>query len=319
MTLSEILQAAYAKLNYVSAPPAAVTTRFTQSLNAWHRRILAQPGMGLVRDAVYTLTTVDGTAEYALPPTVGRLIGMTQISQGIPLVERSLDWFRRHDPQQTSIGAPSSVYIPLGERHVQAQPADASELFVDSTSASDTGTAFCDVTRIGGYPRSLSAVMTGATAVSLGAAAVDAIWINKFYLSVPAVGTVTLHEDVEGGTELARIPIGQTYARYPWIRLWPTPAGEDYAIDYTRTLVDLVNGSDEPLWPADFHWLLVTAIEYEEFIKTDDSRARTRLQEIDAGLRDLKSWLFNRPGTVYVPGQREPGRSSLGPWYPAGT
>lgn len=319
MTLTEILADVYRRLDYASSPPAAVTTRLTAYANTWHRRILSRPGIALLRDDTYALTSVSGTAEYALPPIIGRVKGIHQQSNGVRLEERSLDWLRTVDPDLTGTGAPAYVYIPLGERHVQKQPSDASEIFVDSTSASDTNTAYIEVTRTGGYHRSLSVSMTGTTAVSLGSAITDAITIDKFYLSAAAVGTVTLHEDASGGTELARIPIGQLYARYLWVRFWPTPAGETYHVDYTRAIVDLANGTDEPLWPADFHWLLVTAVEYEELMKTDDSRAPIRRQELEQGINDLRSWTQNRPDYVIVPGRPRTGRSRLGPNFPAGT
>jgi hypothetical protein len=86
-----------------------------------------------------------------------------------------------------------------GRQAVAQQPAAACALFVDSTSASDTNTCYVEGVITGGYPRSVSVLMTGASAANISTLVTDWIRVDKFYLSAAAVGTVTLHETASGG------------------------------------------------------------------------------------------------------------------------
>jgi hypothetical protein len=231
---------------------------------------------------------------------------------------RSREWYHRSEPDPTITGTPEA-WIPLGYSAVAAQPSNASEIFIDSTSASDTGTVYIEGIKTGGYPITLSTTMTGVTAKSLSAAHTDIIEITKFYISQAAVGVVTLHEDASGGTELARIPIGQMFARYQQIALWPTPgAAITYTVDAERDTPDMANAADEPLFPARFHRLLVDYALWKEHEKTDDSRAPGAEQRWLKGVSDLRYFVTCPPDYLPVMG-REPRLSSsrFGPWFPA--
>lgn len=320
MTLSEIQQDVYARCNYGTSPSTAVVNRITRFINQRHRVILADRGMERLRDDQYSLTSTSGTAIYAMPQALARIKHITQRTNNIPLEPQSLAWLRMVDPGLTATGGPAYAYIELGTRQVAQQPSDASEIFVKSTSASDTGTAYIEGVRTGGYRRSLSVSMTGVTAVSLGTAITDFIEIDKFYISAAAVGTVTLHEDSGAGTELARIPIGGTFARYQTVQLWPTPTGEVYVIDYTRKIPDLVNANDEPLLPEDFHSsVLATWAEADEWRHLNDKREQAALDAVGYAQKNLRNWVLNPPGYLPTPGDYAPRFSRLGPWYPAGT
>jgi hypothetical protein len=321
MTRSEILSELYRRTNYSSSPASEVTTRLASFVNLTHRQLLTQPGLNKLRDDLTTFASVSGTKEYALPQALAKIKHITDRTNQIPLREMSLAELRDGDPGLTSAGGPSTHYIRLGLRQVAQHPSDASQIFVKSTSASDTGTAYIEAVRTGGYRVSLSVSMTGTTAVSLGAAYTDIIEIDKFYLSAAAAaGTVTLHEDSGAGTELARIPIGATFARYEWIQLWPTPnSAITYHLDYTRKIYDLTNANDEPLLPEDFHYLLVEGALIKEWTKKDDDRRKAAEKDFEEGKRNLRSWVMSNADTLVSLRPTSPHWSQLGGYFPAGS
>ena len=306
MTYATVLDELYRRLNYATSPAAAVTTRLAAFLNTTHRQVLSMPGLDRLRDDTITFASVSARAQYGLPPAVQRVQSVTDRTNDRRLQLRSLDWIRAIDPGLDQSGTPEA-YAPIGVQAVTLQPSDASEIFVDSTSASDTGTAYLEGIRTGGYPRTLSVTMNGVTAVSFAAAITDFVEITKFYISAAAVGAVTLHEDASGGTELARIPIGQTFSRYQGIQLWPTPsAAVTYYVDYMRNIPDMSVANDEPLLPEDFHWLLVEGALIKEWTKKDDLARRQAAQaDYDRGLSDLKY-------AVTCPADFLPARSQTG-------
>lgn len=328
MTLNDLQADVYRRCNFDSSPASDVTTRITAFLNKWHRRILSDARFVTLRNDTYALTSVSGTGVYGLPPVIGRINRMTQPSNTIVLQERSEDWLRQHDPGLTFTNGPSELYIRLGQRQVATQPSDASELFVKSDSATDgaSKTAYLEGYLSGGYLRTASVVLNGITAATFGASITTWIEVTKFYLALTsggtatmAAGNITLREDSGAGTELARIGIGQSYARYEALRLWPTPTGEVYTLDFTRRILDLVNLTDEPILPEDFHWLLASGAVYEEFLKQDDTRRQDVWTEVREGLNDLNAYVNNPPGyrPTTLPHRYKP--STLGPWFPAGT
>ncbi len=321
MTLSQIQLDLYRRLGYASTPATEVSTRLTAFANQTHRQILTRAGFSRLRDDTLTIASVATQALYTLPPAVGKILHISDRTNNRPLEERSLTWLRSVDPGLTSIGGPSDVYVPVGLQAVAVQPTAAAEIFIKSTAAGDTGTAYLEGIRTGGYPVTLSKVMTGVTAVSFSATIADLIEITKLYLSVAAVGTVTVHSVSGAGTELARIPIGSLFARYQGIQLWPTPGSAiTYHVDYVRIIPELINPTDEPLLPDDFHYLLVDGALVKEFTKKDDlSRRQAAQNDFEEGIAALRHWLLANPDTV-ASLRRVPLRwSSLGPSYPAGS
>ena len=321
MTLTTLLADLYRRTNHPSSPAAAVTTRFTAYINEGLQELYSLPGMGAWvarHQPPLTFASVASTAVYSLPPGISRVENIRETTNDRTLEMRGREWYHRTEPDPSTTGTPE-VWIPLGFSAVAQQPADASEIFVDSTSASDTGTVYIEAIRTGGYPVTLSTTMTGTTAKSLGAAYTDIIQITKFYISTAAVGAVTLHEDASGGTELARIPIGQTFARYQQIALWPTPAAAvTYTVDGERDTPDMSNGNDEPLFPPRFHRLLVDYALWKEHEKTDDTRAQSAEGRWRKGVSDLRYFVTCPPDYLPVAGQGSlPGRSRLGAWFPA--
>ena len=267
-----------------------------------------------------TFASVASTPQYGLPQSVARIVKIYEATNRTALGELSQDAYRQIQPDPTTPTGTPSHYVDLGFAGVSKQPSNASEIFVDSTAAGDTGTAYIEGYRTGGYFVSLSVSMTGVTAVSLGAAYTDIVEITKFYISAAAVGTVTLHEDASGGTELARIPIGQTHARYRKIALWITPASAiTYSVDYERDIADMTNAKDEPVLPVRFHPIIIEGALKREMTKKDDAqRYQIAVREYERMLGNLKYFLMadRRPVMGRDVIQRP---SQLGGYYPHGS
>lgn len=317
MTLQELERITYRRLGKgnPTSPDSETQTRIRQFINERHRKLLRK--FPHLRDDVMTFASVNATQRYALPEHgVARINRIWETTNDRRLDMKSLTWLRTQDPDPQS--STPWAWVPLSYTQVATQPSDASEVFVDST-AGDTGTCFVEGIIAGGYRRTASVTMTGTTAVSLSTTITNWIQIDKFYLSAAAVGIVTLHEDVSGGTELSRIAIGDTYAKFLSFLLYPTPsAAITYNVDITRAVGDMSQANDEPLLPVDFHDLLSVGARMDEYEKSDDlGRRRIAEKEWDDGEKELTSWITSHPD--YRPTlHREPrGISTLGAYFPA--
>jgi len=318
MTLTEILASLYRRLDYASSPASDVTTRLKELVNQTQRQMLSHPALPSLRDDTITFASVAGQTRYGLPPAIAQIQAITDRTTSLRLRLIPPDELRNIDPGLLDSATPVG-YTPWGQQAVAVQPSAACEVFVKSTSASDTGTAYIEGIRTGGYPVTRSVTMTGATAVSLGSAFTDIVEVTKFYLSTAAVGTVTLHADSGVGDELARIAIGQAFSRYQSIQLWPTPqAALTYWVDYMRVVPDLINGTDEPLLPNDFHWLLVEGTLAIEWARSDDTRRSIAEASFNKGMRHLINRVANPPDFLPVMGGRNQELSRLGRWFPDG-
>jgi hypothetical protein len=321
MTLTNILADLYRRLGYASSPASEVSTRLTAFVNQIHREIVSRPGLDqLLRgDAPITFASVASQAIYGLPQSVATVEAITDRTTNLRLREVSQSFIRDADPGLVQTGPPD-CYAFTGIQAVSVQPSAAAEVFVKSTSAADTTqTAFIEGIRTGGYFKALSVTLNGTTAVSLSASFADFIEITKFYLSAVGAGTITLTQTSGVGTELARIPIGQTFARYQGVQLWPTPASAiTYYVDYARTIPDMSNLTDEPLLPDDFHWLLVEGALVKEWTKKDDlQRRESARQDYERGLRSLHYRVTCPPDFLPSRTGQSMERSRFGAQYPA--
>ena len=320
MTRSDLLADLYRRFGYASSPATEISTRFGQYLNEVQQELLSEPGMGALLNGSLTFASVASTPQYSIPQAIARVKTIYETTNDRRLELRSLDWYRSIYPDVAAQTGIPEVAVDLGAIGVAVQPSDASEIFVDSTSASDTGTAYIEGFRTGGYFVSRSVTMTGTTAVSLGSAYTDIVFITKFYISAAAVGTVTLHEDASGGTELARIPIGQTFARYRRIALVPTPSSAiTYTVDFEWDPQNMSNANDEPLLPPRFHRLLGIGARVKEYEKKDDSRYQEAVREFEHQKRKLKYFVFSQAAAgANLRGHLHRGYSTLGGQFPAG-
>ena len=318
MSLHDMRVSLCRKLGYAESPSEEVESRLTGHLNEIQHRLLAMPGMNHLRHSQVTFASVASTPQYALPPDVGAVLGMRDATNSITLYPKSWAWYQEMEADPTSTTGTPSVWVPVGQSWVSTQPSDASIVWVKSASASDVGTCYIEGIRTGGYPFTSSVTMTGITPVIVGPYT-DIIGLTKFYVSSSAVGAITLHEDVGTGTELSRIAIGETHARYMRIALWPTPAAAlTYTVDYERNVEDMVYDVDEPLLPRGFHWVIEAGAKMLEYEKQDDSRYNLAAREYMRGISDLKWWLTEQAGIVVSQNTPQP-PSSLGAWYPAGS
>jgi hypothetical protein len=237
------------------------------------------------------------------------------------LEARSLSWLRQQDPGLVASGNPT-IYVPIGWMQVQTQPSAQTGLWLVSSAAGDTTQdVYTETFRTGGYLNKTTTRLTGTTRVAIGGigAFADHVEIDKFYLSAVCAGTISLYDAITGGNELARIGIGQTSAHYYGIQLWPTPGGViTYYVDYTRQIVDMVNDTDEPLLPLDFHDLIVDGTKVKEYEKSDDTRLSVAKASFENRIGDLRYRLLNPPDYRPVRGGDRVGYSNLGGWYPSG-
>lgn len=320
MTRSDLLTKLARRTNKNTTLDTATQNRLLDFLNERQRRILSLPGMQKLRAATTSLASVEGRADYALA-RVARLHRIFETTNDRVLYEMSPQDYRRLDPDP-QMGTPEA-FIWRGRQAVAKQPADASELSVVSTSASDTNTAYVEGVITGGDPRTASVTMTGTTEVSLSASILTWERVDKFYLSTAAVGTVTLQEDINTAPakELARIPIGATSTDYWGLTLWPTPSAViTYTIDYDRTVTDLAQSTDVPVLDEDFHDLLLLGALMDEYQYMSDERWHMAHAEYTQRLGQLRYRIAATAtgGSGRLTRRTRPG-SQLGAWYPAGT
>lgn len=295
------------------------STRYGFALNESHKKVLRKRGRESLRYGVVPFASVSGQKLYALPEHgVARINRIYETDNDRKLTYKTPDWLDTVEPDQHS-GTPW-VWVPRGLGEVHTQPSNASAMFADSTSASDTGTAYVEGIRTGGYFGSASVTMTGTTAVQVGSVT-DFILITKFYLSTAAVGTVTLHEDSSGGTELSRIAVGDVKARFHQFQLFDTPSGViTYYADVLLSIPEMSNDTDEPWIPEDFHDMLIDMAELKELRKADDpNRFAMLTADVTTADRELDTFINNHPDWKPSSTDKPVGISTLGAWTPADT
>jgi hypothetical protein len=226
--LNDIELASYRRLGYSDTPATEVVTRIRQWINIWHQRLLARPGVELLRDVTVTFPSVVGQAQYPLPASIRRVQKISEPFSPTALRQEAFSWIRENDPQTAALGIPE---------------------------------AWAPVT-----------------------------W------------------------QLIAPPLPQLV-----IQLWPTPSAIlTYNVDSMATAVDMVNPlTDEPLLPFEYHWLLVEAACYEEWLRKADSRAGTARQDMETGFKEMRHWLANPYDYKPVAGGNQPMPSRLGGMYPA--
>jgi hypothetical protein len=322
MTLADLEADFYRRCNYNTTADSATQARARAFFNETQAEILAEPGMSALLDGTLTFSSVASQSQYSLPHALQSIKRIRETTNDILLEPRSAQWYYANYPDPSANTGTPEFYVDLGYTGIATQPSAATEIFVDSTSGSDTNTAYVEGYRTGGYFRAESETMTGTTGVSLNAAITDWVLLTRFYLSAAAVGDVTLQTTAAGGTELAKIPIGSTVAKYRSIVLVPTPATAitTYTVDFDWDPQNMSVATDEPILPPRFHRLLVTGARAKEYEKLDDAiRYAAAKQEFERELKKLKHFLFCSPDFKPVIGRGPTRLSRLGAYYPAGT
>jgi hypothetical protein len=291
--------------------------RIHAGMNRRHRQLASLPGLQHLRETTLSFASTASQAFFGLPniAKVNRCWDVTNDREIFPM---TLAEYRRRDPDASNNEGTPTHLVWSGYGPIARRPANASELFWKSTSASDTQSGYLEGLLTGNYPRLKTTSLTGVTAVTADATITTWVDLTKVYLSAAAAGVVTLHEDSGVGTELARIGIGQTQQRYWQGYLWQTPsAAVDYVADVTREVTDLAQDTDEPILPADFHDLLFLGGAMDEYRHTDDTRYTVAAQEYRKRENDLKYWLAETAAGSEEAMADPP--SSLGAWFPAGS
>jgi hypothetical protein len=88
-------------------------------------------------------------------------------------------------------------------------------------------------------------------------------------------------------------------------------------VDAQTTAVDLVASTDEPLLPFEYHWLLVEAACYEEWMRKADTRSGTARQDLETGFKEMRHWLSNPRDYQPTNLPSSTGHSRLGGMYPS--
>lgn len=317
MTLNQIQLAIYRRCNYLDTPAADVVTRILQWINIWHQRILAKPGLEDLRDILVTFASVAGQTTYALPQGLTRIDDIFEATTPRSLRQGSIGWIRQYDPQLLATGVPE-VYAVVSGSQVMLNPSTTG-VWVASTSASDvTQIAHIEGLRTGGYlSGDQYATVTGTTRVAIGAFT-DYLDLSKAYITATAAGVVSFYDAAVAGNELARISIGRTSQKTEVVQLWPKPTTAiTYSIDGKRLVDDLAVATDVPTLPAEFHWLLIEAGSYEEWMRKTDPRATNAMNELTDGIKDLRNWVTNLPDYRPKSGERFDRPSRLGGQFPA--
>lgn len=313
----------YRRFRYTIEPPSPVSLRLTAFLNESQRELLAMPGIERLRDDVMAVTAFANQARSGLPPTVARIQGITDRLNNHKLVQLPLQELRALNPSQNFTGGYPLRYAVVGERQVQIQPAAATGLWVASSSASDTAQlAYIETTTTGGYSYRDSKAVNGVTRAQFGVVSTrtDHIQVDKFYVSAPLVGYLSLYDASSSGNELARIEPGQTFARYLTLEWNPIQTADvtEY-VDYQRQIFDLVNAFDEPLLPPDFHWVMVRGALMKEYEFIDDTRIVMARSEYERGQMKLRAFVLNDGDRIASLRPVPVGWSQLGAMYPAGS
>lgn len=320
MNLTSLLAALYRDFNYPSSPPAAITTRLTYGVNRAHKEILTTPELGRLRQSVGPATVVASTARSGLPVDVARIVGITDRSNMITLAEVPLNVLRVTDPGQAFTGGYPWRFAVIGTQATQIQPATTGLWAVSSAAGDTTQHVYVEGILTGGYQQntiSAGTLLTGTARVAIGART-DFIEVTKFYVDAVGAGFISLYDAAVAGNELARLPIGETFSRYLAVEWFPIPtANVTEYVDYERRIFDLVNGTDEPFLPPDFHYVLELGAKVYEYEQLKDPYVTTARSQYEQGKTALKSWVMNDGARIASLRPTRMGWNRLGSSYPS--
>lgn len=296
--------------------------------------------MDQLRDTTVTFATVASQKKYGLPQALVKIRDIYDVTNQRRVLPKTLDYVRNVDPGLTAISSFVENWIPLngwGAELVELA-ATGVGLWVASSSASDTTQkAYLETTRLGGISGGTAVsggtALNGTTRVQVGALT-DHVEIVKFYVDTVGIGAISVFDAASNGNLLSTIQIGRTSARFYMIQIYPTPgAAVTLSVDCQRAIQDLVQATEEPLLPEDFHEALVHLATHEEWVNRDDSRAgapdprnaNRGTGEYGRGMQivsELRHYVLTSPDDIPV--QRGPRGlsqrvSRLGGNFPAGT
>lgn len=317
MNRTALLNAVTRDFGYADSPASAISTRIFGYLNDRHRRILTRQGLEKLRMQTGTLTLTASTAVYGLDMPIQKLLKVTDTTNDQTLEQRSLDWYRRVDPDPQN--GTQEYWIPL-RWGPALRDVGGTGLWVVSTSASDTDVnVSVETFDSNGSHTSTTANTDGTTRVQIGTAT-NHQRLVRFAADVAAVGVLELYDAASSGNKVSAIHLGRTNAQFLTIALWPTPGAADaLRFDYMHHIRDFSVAYDEPQLPLDFHYLVAVGAKIDEARKKDDDRVRQWQDEWTEGIVQLENFVNNFTDTLIIPGLPErTGRSNLGGAYPDG-
>lgn len=324
MYLAEMEAEVYDHFGYGDNPSSQVViNRVRREINTTYKEILGMKGLTKLRRQVLTFASVAGSPYAVLPQAASRLITIQDRTNMAILDEIFIQDLRRRDPGQVASTSYPFAYVILNlASPVARDPSVAAELFTKSTSALDGSgvDAYLSGVITGGYPRTTHGPLNGIVGSTLDASITNWTNVSKFFLNNLAVGTVTLLEGSLVGTELARIAVGRSSARYSRILLYPTPSvSVTYFADVELNIEPMTQPNDESILHEDFHWLLPCGAIMREYQKkekhTEHSIEKARWSR---GISDLKAFV-GRPSGAAHRGETPQRFSQLGPWFRAGS
>ena len=219
-TRTELLNHLAHRLNKTPPPnmDSATETRLASYLNQRHRRHPVDAGTGAPArcDGVVHVGGSD-VANYGLPD-ISKLSRVFETTNERVLWEMSLQDYRLMQPLPLN-GTPEA-YIWRGRQAVARQPSAATSLFVVS-SLTDTTVVDIEGARADGFLHKATVTLQGTTPVNIAPLVTNWQRVDKFFLTVPCAGVVSL---VEGGVPLASIPAGALTTVYAGLTLYPTPS-----------------------------------------------------------------------------------------------
>lgn len=318
MTLSQMLQILYDRMDYEGDPPPALVRRLVGYLNEVQRETLRLKGMGKLRQRVLPFSTVAGSPYAVMAQAMTQVFLCVNRQNTQVIYPKDLQWIWQRDPGLTMNGNPDYFAVIDYAAPVAQDPAAATELFAVSTSAADlTPNVYLEGITSAGYRRQVGPIqLTGTVPVSLGAAITDWTVVSRWYLDSVAAGFVTLQ--TSGAVPLGVCPPGTTYPRYTKVQLSPTPSSVMtlYALGLVE-VYDLVNGSDWSIFPNDFVHVLINGAMEKEYGKREKVvLARFFENKKNNIIKDLRSWLASPQA---IKSNEWTGFSALGPWFPAGS
>ena len=340
MTLAELQADCYRRLGYPPVPQTPIVDRITGFLNETQEEILARPGMSELLHGSVTFDAVTEQAEYALPALATRIRSMRDLANQIRLRQVSESFYRFALPDPSVQTGTSYAYALLGIHATYPMPAFAInpllvgggllQIAVTSTQLSgalnDAGTTAHLEVVLDDFSVWRASALIGAGHMFTFPPGRSLHDVTNFYLSAPAVGTVTLSEflvvgppSTPEGHLFAAIPPGAQRAYYQRFALIPTPSGViTYVVDIERELMPMVNPGDSPVIPKKFHRVIAIGARKKEYeFKGDGERRDVAESEWIREVGFINDFLVNPPDQEYIRGRKVARASVLGPWFPS--